>query len=88
MKTYKLTIHQKVFSSKWTSLYRYKNKIPTYTILHYCITILDSELIVNSKDFPNAVIGDVVEVYHTGSKENVLLLQIMAFKDDIQSKGK
>ncbi|CAI6354849.1 unnamed protein product [Macrosiphum euphorbiae] len=60
MKTYKLTVHQKAFSS--------------------------SELIVNIKDFPKAVIGDIVEVYHSDSEQNKLLLQIMAFKDDLQSK--
>ncbi|XP_015374901.1 PREDICTED: DEP domain-containing protein 5-like isoform X2 [Diuraphis noxia] len=60
MKTYKLTVHQKAFSS--------------------------SELIVNIKDFPKAIIGDIVEVYHSDSEQNKLLLQIMAFKDDLQSK--
>jgi hypothetical protein len=49
--------------------------------------LLDSELIVNSKDFPDAVLGDIVEVYHADSEQNKLLLQIMAFKDDTQSKG-
>jgi len=51
------------------------------------LTILGSELIVNIKDFPKAVIGDIVEVYHADSEQNKLLLQIMAFKDDLQSKG-
>jgi len=51
------------------------------------LTILGSELIVNIKDFPKAVKGDIVEVYHSDSEQNKLLLQIMAFKDDLQSKG-
>lgn len=56
--------------------------------IYVFVLILGSELIVNSKDFPNAVIGDIVEVYHADSEQNKLLLQIMAFKDDLQSKGK
>lgn len=52
------------------------------------LTILGSELIVNIKDFPKAIVGDIVEVYHSDSEQNKLLLQIMAFKDDLQSKGK
>jgi len=55
--------------------------------LFFNLTILGSELIVNIKDFPKAVIGDIVEVYHSDSEQNKLLLQIMAFKDDLQSKG-
>lgn len=56
-------------------------------IFCFFILLLGSELIVNSKDFPNAVLGDIVEVYHADSEQNKLLLQIMAFKDDLQSKG-
>lgn len=62
-----------------------------FSILHqlsyFTFTILGSELIVNIKDFPQAVIGDIVEVYHLDSEQNKLLLQIMAFKDDVQSRG-
>lgn len=47
----------------------------------------DAELIVNCKDFPTAVVGTVVEVYHADSEQNKLLLQIMGFKDDPQSRG-
>jgi len=56
-------------------------------VFFFDLTILGSELIVNIKDFPKAIIGDIVEVYHSDSEQNKLLLQIMAFKDDLQSKG-
>jgi len=49
---------------------------------------LDAEIIVNSKDFPTAIKGAIVEVYHADSEQNKLLLQIMDFKDDVQSRGK
>lgn len=52
------------------------------------MSILDSDLIVNCKDFPNAVKGDIAEIYHADSKQNKLLLQFMTFKDDAKSRGK
>uniref|UniRef100_A0A2S2R9E1 DEP domain-containing protein 5 n=1 Tax=Sipha flava TaxID=143950 RepID=A0A2S2R9E1_9HEMI len=58
----------------------------TYKLTVHQKAFSNSELIVNSKDFPDAVLGDIVEVYHADSEQNKLLLQIMAFKDDTQSK--
>lgn len=51
--------------------------------------LLDSDLIINPKDFPGAKQGDVVEIYHPyPDEENPrLLLQITTFKDDLQTKG-
>lgn len=53
------------------------------------IVLIDSDLIINPKDFPGAKQGDVVEIYHPyPDEENPrLLLQITTFKDDLQTKG-
>lgn len=59
-----------------------------FTLFVCGISTLDAELIVNSKDFPTTVKGAIVEVIHGDSEQNKLLLQIMGFKDDAQSRGK
>lgn len=64
-----------------------KTSVENVRVFDKSFWLLGSELIVNRKDFPNAVEGDIVEVYHSDSEHNKLLLQILAFKDDLQSKG-
>lgn len=68
--------------------YIIKKNLKILIVYHNFFYVLDAELIVNIRDFPNAVLGDIVEVYHADSKQNKLLLQIMEIKDDVLSKGK
>uniref|UniRef100_T1J2N4 DEP domain-containing protein n=1 Tax=Strigamia maritima TaxID=126957 RepID=T1J2N4_STRMM len=47
------------------------------------------DLLINSKDFPSACIGDILEIYHPEDEEKMqsrLLLQITSLKDDFQQK--
>lgn len=75
-------MHQKTFSGKLCSF------ISCSKLQASCI--VDSDLIINPKDFPGAKQGDVVEIYHPyPDEENPrLLLQITTFKDDLQARGK
>lgn len=49
--------------------------------------ILDSDLLINPKDFPDLKIGDIVEIYHPEDEFSRLLLQVTTFKEDLQAKG-
>lgn len=44
------------------------------------------DLIINPKDYPGINIGDVVEIYHPDDEFSRLLLQVTAFKEDLQGK--
>lgn len=56
-------------------------------LTYFCV--LEDDLIINPKDFPPAKQGDIVEIYHPQPEEENprLLLQIKAFRDDLQTKG-
>lgn len=46
-------------------------------------------MLINLKGLPDAKPGDIVEIYHPQPEEENprLLLQIKAFKEDLQTKG-
>lgn len=44
------------------------------------------DLIINSKDNPGIQKGDVVEIYHPEDEFSRLLLQVTAFKEDLQGR--
>jgi len=51
-------------------------------------TFSEDELIVNIKEFPDCVVGDVLEIYHPDdqTRSNRLLLQINSIRSDFQQK--
>ncbi|CAH1232895.1 DEPDC5 [Branchiostoma lanceolatum] len=50
-------------------------------------TFSENDLVINSKDFPSAKVGDVVEIYQPEEPNRRLLLQVKALKGDSQQKG-
>lgn len=50
--------------------------------------ISGEDLIINPKDFPGVKKGDIVEIFHPEDEFSRLLLQITAFKEDLQTRGK
>lgn len=44
------------------------------------------DLIINPKDYPGIKKGDIVEIYHPEDEFSRLLLQITAFKEDLQGR--
>ncbi|KAK6638354.1 hypothetical protein RUM44_008783 [Polyplax serrata] len=44
------------------------------------------DLIINPKDFPGVKKGDIVEIFHPEDEFSRLLLQITAFKEDLQTR--
>ncbi|XP_024945563.1 GATOR complex protein DEPDC5 isoform X2 [Cephus cinctus] len=44
------------------------------------------DLIINPKDYPGIKKGDVVEIYHLEDEFSRLLLQVTAFKEDLQGR--
>ncbi len=46
----------------------------------------DEDLIINPKDYLGINIGDVVEIYHPDDEFSRLLLQVTAFKEDLQGR--
>ena len=44
------------------------------------------ELIINPKEFPNARVGDVLEIHHQDEDNTRLLLQIKSIRPDFQQK--
>ncbi|XP_043269598.1 GATOR complex protein Iml1 isoform X3 [Venturia canescens] len=44
------------------------------------------DLIINPKDYPGIQTGDVVEIYHPEDEFSRLLLQVTAFKEDLQGR--
>lgn len=51
-------------------------------------TFSEDELIVNTKEFPDCHVGDVLEIYHPDeqSRSKRLLLQIKSIRSDFQQK--
>lgn len=81
MKPFRLIVHQKTFSGNSKLFFKVQQL--------KLVIIVESDLIINPKDFPGAKQGDVVEIYHPyPDEENPrLLLQITTFKDDLQARG-
>lgn len=52
-----------------------------------CVKNVGSDIIVNRKAFPNAVEGDIVEIYLKDTEQKKLLLKISAFKENYLSRG-
>nr|XP_011413842.2 GATOR complex protein DEPDC5 isoform X3 [Crassostrea gigas] len=48
---------------------------------------LNEEILINQKDVPDVIIGDVVEIYHIEDEESRLLLQVTSLSDEFQQKG-
>lgn len=66
-------------------------RIKCVKVLHLSryIVFVEEDLIINPKDFPQAKLGDIVEIYQPQPEETNprLLLQIKAFREDLQAKG-
>lgn len=56
-------------------------------MLTLLFSLLGEDLIINPKHFPNFKKGDIIEIYHPEDEFSRLLLQITAFKEDLQGKG-
>lgn len=84
MKLYKLITHQKNFSGKWNNAISILTSGYHFRPLLICLLSLCTaeDLILNPKDYPDAKIGDVVEIYLPEDDGVRLLLQITSFQED------
>ncbi|KAI5731066.1 hypothetical protein M8J77_004068 [Diaphorina citri] len=57
-----------------------------YKLLVHQKAFSNEDLIINPKHFPNFKKGDIIEIYHPEDEFSRLLLQITAFKEDLQGK--
>ncbi|XP_077995219.1 GATOR1 complex protein DEPDC5-like [Glandiceps talaboti] len=51
-------------------------------------TFSEDELVLNPKEFPNAKVGDIVEIYHPEDDYSRLLLQVKSLKENKQQATK
>ena len=58
----------------------------TFKLIVHQKNFSDEDLIINPKDYPGIKIGDVVEIYHPKVEFSRLLLQVKAFKEDLQGR--
>lgn len=83
MKLYKLITHQKNFSGKWSdAIAIFTSRYHSKFMFIIFIIFTAEDLILNPKDYPDAKIGDVVEIYLPEDDGVRLLLQITSFQED------
>lgn len=57
-----------------------------YKLIVHQKTFSEEDLIINPKDYPGIKTGDVVEIYQPDVEFSRLLLQVTAFKEDLQGR--